>query len=77
LPVTSAVVPITVLRFILQILATILVVRVLGSMSGLLGRGKRGDTPEDGREKEPDYRDLTPYEIEEAEFEEIPGGKKK
>ncbi len=65
------------LRFILKILATILVVRVLRSMSGLLGSRKRGDTPEDGRAKEPDYRNLTPYEIEEAEFEEIPGEKKK
>ncbi len=77
LPATLAIVPITVLQFILKILVTVFVVRLLGSMLGLFGGRKRGDTKGAGRVNKPDYRNLTPYEIEEAEFEEIPGEKKK
>jgi hypothetical protein len=66
-----------VFQILIKILFAVLVVRLLGSVFGLF----RGNTPRkrpsrpsgDPTPKEkPKYKDLTPYEIEDAEFEDIP-----
>ena len=65
------------ISFILKVLAVVLVLRFFASIFGLLrgSSGKKqfskGPQPQD-RVKKPVYEDLTPYEIEDAEYEDIP-----
>lgn len=65
------------IQFILKVLLAALVLRFLASVFGLL-RGNGGKKQYSRREnsgdrvKKPAYEHLTPYEIEEADYEEIP-----
>jgi len=66
-----------VIQFILKALLVVLALRFFASIFGLL-RGSSGkkqfsqaDKTQD-RVKNPRYEDLTPYEIEDAEYEDIP-----
>ncbi len=63
------------LQAIFKILIAIIVVRLFAGLVRGLRQGRkrrfaRRSTKE--RVKKPDYRDLTPYDIEDAEFEELP-----
>jgi hypothetical protein len=62
------------IKLFLQILLVFFVFRLVGSLLGLFrGRsakiGSKSDTPS---RKDKAYNDLTPYEIEDAEYEELP-----
>ena len=65
------------LRFILTAILAFFAFRLIGSAFGLFGRGGQRraafdrSQSRDGVEK-PDYKDLTPYDIEDAEYEELP-----
>jgi hypothetical protein len=66
-----------VLKLILQVLLAILVFRLIGSLFGLFrGGGKRKTAfQRSGKSDEveqPDYSEITPYDIEDADYEEIP-----
>ena len=66
----------TVIQFILKVLLVVLALRVLASFFRPL-RGDGGKKQFSGRDsdqdrvKKPAYEDLTPYEIEDAEYEDI------
>jgi hypothetical protein len=66
-----------VLRFIVTAILAFFIFRLIGSLFGLFGRG-RSRRPEFDRSRSkggvdrPDYKDLTPYDIEDAEYEELP-----
>jgi len=66
-----------VLKLILQVLLAILVFRLIGSLFGMFRRGGKGrEAFERGRESQavdnPEYKDLTPYDIEDADYEDLP-----
>jgi hypothetical protein len=66
-----------VLKLIVQIVLAILVFRLVGSVVTMFrnrGRRSRAFDPSDDRRgvDEPDYKDLTPYDIEDAEYEDLP-----
>jgi hypothetical protein len=62
-------------KLIIQILLAILLFRIIGSAVGWL-RGKSGaafkEHPQNDPVDAPDYSEITPYDIEDAEFEELP-----
>jgi hypothetical protein len=66
-----------VLKLIVQVLLAIIVFRLLGSLVGMF-RSRDGNRAkfEGSRPNETvdhaDYRELTPYEIEDAEYEDLP-----
>lgn len=65
------------LKLIVQVLLAILVFRLVGSLVAMFRkRGNERAAFEGSRAKESvdqaDYKDLTPYDIEDAEFEELP-----
>jgi hypothetical protein len=66
-----------VLKFLFTAILAILTLRLFGSLAGLFGQGRKRRSTFDrsqagtGVEKN-DYRDLTPYEIEDAEYEDLP-----
>jgi hypothetical protein len=70
-----------VIQFILKVLFVVLLVRLFSSLFGLF-RGprtrKRSFSPksDQDRVKNPDYSNLSPYDIEDAEYEEIPKEKR-
>jgi hypothetical protein len=65
------------IKIILQVILAIVVFRLIGSLFGLLrGRDNRsakvGARPDPHSVKNDGYDDLTPYDIEDAEYEELP-----
>jgi hypothetical protein len=65
------------INIILKAVLAIVVFRLIGSLFGLFkGQAKRtgkvGPSPDRDSVKKNDYDDLTPYDIEEAEYEELP-----
>ncbi len=67
------------IRAIIQIILAIFVFRLVGSLVGLFkkrsGSGSRVESADDQAEVKGDsYDKITPYEIEDAEYEELPKG---
>lgn len=68
------------IKVILQLILAIVVFRLIGSVFGLF-RGRDGRGGKVGARSEPQsvdnggYEDLTPYDIEDADYEELPRGK--
>ncbi|MCK5619454.1 MAG: hypothetical protein KAJ17_08640, partial [Candidatus Krumholzibacteria bacterium] len=68
----------TVLKLIFQILLAVVVFRLIGSLIGKSRGGKRRASFSRAQQAQPDpvedheYDKLTPYEIEDAQYEEIP-----
>ncbi len=65
------------IKIILQAILAIVIFRLIGSVFGLFrGKGKKtskvGSSPDRESVKTNEYDDLTPYEIEDAEYEDIP-----
>lgn len=65
------------LRLIIQVLLAVIVFRLVGSVVSMFRhRGRERGVFEGGgdpdRMDRPDYRELTPYEIEDAEYEDLP-----
>ena len=65
------------LKFLFTALLVIFAARLLGSVVGLFGRGRQRRSAVDGSRtkdavEQPDYKDLTPYDIEDAEYEDLP-----
>jgi hypothetical protein len=65
------------LKIILQVLFLVLVFRLVGSLIGLFRGGSKRKTsfsPSESQDAvdKPDYSEITPYEIEDAEYEELP-----
>jgi hypothetical protein len=65
------------LKVILQVLLLVLVFRMVGSLIGFFRGGskrKNAFSRSDTRDSvdKPDYSEITPYEIEDAEYEELP-----
>ena len=67
---------ITVLKLIFQILLAVVVFRLIGSLIGKARGGKRKASFSRAQQPDPvedqEYDKLTPYEIEDAQYEEIP-----
>ena len=65
------------LKFFGSIILAILAIRLLGSFFGMFRGGGRKRSSVDGS-REPDsvdnaaYKDLTPYDIEDADYEDLP-----
>ena len=64
-------------QFILKVLFILLLVRLFSSLfnvfRGVGGKKRSFSTKADqDRVKTPDYKDLSPYDIEDAEYEDIP-----
>lgn len=65
------------IKVILQVLLAVLIFRLIGSLVGLFrSGGKKGKTFSRSPDREPmdspNYDELTPYEIEDADYEELP-----
>ena len=65
------------LKLIVQVLLAFLIFRLLRSVVSMFrGRGQKRPVFDRGEEKDginqPDYKDLTPYDIEDAEYEDLP-----
>ncbi len=58
-----------------RLLAVLVAIRLFGSVARRFRRDKsrqKVNATDSDRVKKPDYRDLSPYEVEDADFEDIP-----
>jgi len=63
-----------VLSFIAKLIFFLIVVQLFAGLRRLFRAGTRKTppAPSEDRVKKPEYGDLTPYEIEDAEYEDLP-----
>jgi hypothetical protein len=66
-----------VLKLIIQLLLAVLIFRLVGSVVGRIRGGQKrraafDRSPKSGAAETSDYKDLSPYEIEDAEYEDLP-----